>query len=267
VAIRRLKFASLLGAAAALAAVAAARPATPPRSLTVFAAASLTKAFGDLADTLKQRMPGLEITFNFAGSQQLALQIEQGAAADVFASADPRWMASVRDSGLVEGAPRIFAHNRLVIITPASAPLTRLEDLARPGVKLVLAADAVPVGRYARRALASIPRLEGYAPDFAERALGNVVSNEENVKAVVAKVQLGEADAGIVYVSDITPAVAPHVKRIEIPDAANVIADYPIAVLRHARNPQAARTFVALILSPTGQRVLQANGLIPAAAD
>lgn len=256
-----------LAALPALALLAAAQPAAPPRSLTVFAAASLTKAFGDLADTLRKRTPGLEITFNFAGSQELALQIEQGAAADVFASADPRWMASVRDSGLVEGTPRIFAHNRLVVITPAAAPLARLEDLARPGVKIVLAADAVPVGRYARRALAGIPQLEGFAADFEQRALGNIVSNEEDVKAIVAKVQLGEADAGIVYVSDVTPAVAPHVRRIEIPDAANVIADYPVAALRHARNPQAARAFVALLLSPTGQRVLQANGFIAASAD
>jgi len=258
---------SLPAALPALALLAAARPAAPPRTLSVFAAASLTKAFGDLADTLKKRTPGLEISFNFAGSQQLALQIEQGASADVFASADPRWMASVRDSGLVEGLPRIFAHNRLVVITPVSAPLAGLEDLARPGVKLVLAADAVPAGRYARRALTSIPQLEGYAPDFAQRALANVVSNEEDVKAVVAKVQLGEADAGIVYVSDVTPAVARHVKRIEIPDAANVIADYPVAVLRHARNPEAARAFVALLLSPEGQRVLQVNGFIAASAD
>jgi len=239
----------------------------PPRTLTVFAAASLTRAFGQLADSLRQRMPGLVVTFNFAGSQQLALQIEQGAAADAFASADARWMAEIEAHGLVDGAPRIFAHNRLVVVTPAAAPIARLADLARPGLKLVLAADAVPVGRYARQALASLGRMAGFPADFGPRALANVVSEEENVKAVLAKVQLGEADAGIVYVSDVTPEAARDVRRLDIPDAANVVADYPVAVLRGAREPEAARAFVALLLSASGRGVLRANGLVAPAGE
>ena len=262
---RRSRWLLLLGALPCLAPAAPGRPAAPSPTLTVYAAASLTKAFADLADSLKTREPGLVVTFNFAGSQQLALQIEQGAPADVFASADQRWMKALSDSGLVAGTPAIFAHNRLVVIVPAAAALARLQDLARPGVKLVLAADAVPVGRYARQALANLSRLAGFAPDFARRALANVVSDEEDVKAVVAKVQLGEADAGIAYVSDVTPEIAPHVKRIDIPDAANVIADYPVAVLRRAANPAAAGAFVRLLLSPVGQSVLRANGLVAAA--
>ncbi len=256
---------SLLGACACFTMPMPGRPASPPATLTVYAAASLTKAFADLGDTLKSRSPDFAVTFNFAGSQQLALQIEAGAPADVFASADRRWMSQLVDSGLVEGTPTVFAHNRLVVITPRTATVRSLQDLARPGLKLVLAADAVPVGRYARQALANLSRMDGFPADFGRRVLANLVSDEENVKAVVAKVQLGEADAGIVYVSDITPDVAPQVARIEIPDAANVIADYPVAVLRRAPNPAAARSFVALLLSPVGQRVLRANGLVPAA--
>lgn len=275
--VRAVRAGRWLGAAACAALLGAGHPAgrgpgtdraaAPPRTLDVFAAASLTRAFTELADTLRRRTPGLVVRFNFAGSQQLVLQIRQGAAADVFASADRRWMAALQDSGLVEGTPRIFAHNRLIVIAPATTTVARLQDLARPGVKLVLATDAVPVGRYARQALHDLSTLPGFGADFDRRAVANVVSNEEDVKAVVAKVQLGEADAGIVYVSDVTPAVAPRVKRIFVPDAANVIADYPVAVLRHARDPEDARAFVALLLSPAGQAVLRANGLVGAAGD
>jgi molybdate transport system substrate-binding protein len=276
-AVRTLRTRRWLGAAAGVVLLGAANPAGrpydggravgEPRTLTVFAAASLTHAFTQLGDSLRRRTPGLVITYNFAGSQELVLQIRQGAAADLFASADRRWMAAVEDSGLVEGASKIFAHNRLLVITPASSSVARLADLARPGTKLVLATDAVPVGRYARQVLRNLSTTPGLGADFERRALANVVSNEEDVKAVVAKVQLGEADAGIVYVSDVTPAVAPHVRRVEVPDAANVVADYPVAVLRRAGDPADARAFVALLLSPAGQAVLRANGLLGAAGD
>lgn len=236
--------------------------------LTVFAAASLIAAFTELGDTLEHRQPGLKVAFNFAGSQQLALQIEQGAQADVFASADDQWMTSLRDSGMVAGEPHLFARNRLVAIVPSSNParIDRLQDLARRGVKLVLAAEQVPAGRYARQALSRLSLADGFAADYRQRTLENVVSNEENVKAVVGKVQLGEADAGIVYVSDVTPEVARHVRRLEIPDASNVIATYPVAVLKRAPEPEAARAFVALLLSPIGQRVLTAHGFLAASA-
>ena len=261
----------LLSAVPLLAFASGARPAAPVRprpdpTLTVYAAASLTAAFGALGDTLERRMPGLHVVFNFAGSQQLALQIELGAAADVFASADQHWMADVRTHGLIADTPRVFVHNRLVAITPRGSPVRDLADLARPGVKVILAAAAVPVGRYARLAIANLARLPAYGAGFGARVLANVVSNEENVKAVVAKVQLGEADAGVVYVSDVTPSVAPAVREIAIPDRANVIADYPVAVVRRAPNPGAAAAFVRLLLSPAGQRVLAAHGFIPVAA-
>lgn len=239
----------------------------PSATLNVYAAASLTEAFQELGLSLQQSHPGLTVRFNFAGSQQLALQIEQGAPADVFASADQRWMSSVVEKGQVDGEPAVFARNRLVAIVPRTNParIGRLEDLARRGTKIVLAAEAVPVGKYSREALGKLAGAEGYPEDYDHRVLANVVSQEENVKSVVAKVQLGEADAGIVYRSDVTPSVARYVKVFEIPDPYNSIATYPIAVLKSAGNAQAARDFIALVTSPQGQAVLQRHGLLPAA--
>ena len=248
---------------AALAAVQ--QPTSPaPRTLTVFAAASLQDAFSALGDSLEHAHPGLKVVFNFSGSQTLALQIQQGAPADVFASADDRWMTAIKDSGHVRGEPRIFAHNGLIVIVPASNPghVTELADLARPRLKLVLAADAVPAGKYARIALANLSKLPGYGATFAEHVLANVVSNEENVKSVLTKVRLGEADAGIVYGSDVAQGAA-DILTLGIPPDANVVADYPIAVLTHGPDHTDAVTFVALVLSPVGQRVIALRGFTP----
>ena len=243
-------------------------PATlePPSTLDVYAAASLTEAFQELGRSLEQAHPGLTVRFNFAGSQQLALQIEQGAPADVFASADQRWMSYVVEKGQVEGEPVVFARNRLVAIVPRTNParIGGLQDLARKGTKIVLAAEVVPVGKYSRDALARLAGAEGYPNDYDRRVLANVVSQEENVKSVVAKVQLGEADAGIVYQSDVTPPVARYVRVFEIPDPYNPIATYPIAVLKSAGNAEGARAFVELVRSAEGQAVLQRHGLLPA---
>jgi molybdate transport system substrate-binding protein len=238
-----------------------------PSTLNVSAAASLTQAFQELGRELERVHPGLTVRFNFAGSQQLALQIEQGAPADVFASADQRWMGYLLEKGRVAGQPAVFARNRLVVIVPRTNParIGRLEDLARRGTKLVLAAAAVPAGKYSRAALANLVGAEGYPQDYDRRVLANVVSQEENVKSVVAKVQLGEADAGIVYRSDVTPRVARYVRVFEIPDPYNPIATYPIAVLASAGNAEAAHQFVALVTSQQGQAVLQRHGLLPAA--
>jgi molybdate transport system substrate-binding protein len=232
--------------------------------LSVYAAASLSDAFNEVADSLRRRNPDLHIDFNFAGSQVLVLQIEQGAAADVFASADDRWMQVAQDSGFIADTPQTFAHNRLVVIVPRGNPgrIGKLQDLARPGVKLVLAGDAVPAGHYAREAILRLARIPGFAPDYGQKVLANVVSNEENVRNVVTRVQLGEADAGLVYVSDVTPSVAGKVRRLPLPDSANVTASYPIAVVRQAPNPEAARTFIDFVLSPEGQAILVRNGFL-----
>jgi molybdate transport system substrate-binding protein len=235
--------------------------------VSVFAAASLKDAFTEAGAVLARRRPGFAVRFNFAGSQQLVLQITEGAEADVFASADRYSMRAAAEKGLTDGTPVIFARNRLIVITPGADPgrISRLQDLARPGLKLVLAAEAVPVGRYSREVLGRLAGAAGFGADFAARALRNVVSEEENVKAVVAKVQLGEADAGIAYVSDVTPAVGRAVRVISIPDPYNVVADYPIAVVAGSRHRADARAFVDYMLSPEGQRLLERHGLLPAA--
>jgi molybdate transport system substrate-binding protein len=255
----------LLGLLLAGSSPAAKPPAPRERSaLQVFAAASLADAFNELGHLLEQRQPGLQVRLNFAGSQQLATQLEQGAAVDVFAPADQRWMTYATERNLISSVPVTFARNRLVVIVPATNParIHRLQDLARGGVKLVLGADAVPVGRYSRVVLQNLSRAPGFPPGFASRVLRNVVSEEENVKSVVGKVQLGEADAGMVYRSDVTSSVSRLVHWIEIPESTNVVASYPIAIARTARDTAAARAFVELVLSSQGQTILERHGFM-----
>jgi molybdate transport system substrate-binding protein len=235
------------------------------RSLTVFAAASLTEAFTGLDTAFRRRNPEIRVRFNFAGSQQLAVQLEQGARADVFASADEQWMAFAREHTLLAGEPVIFARNRLVVIVPItnSGRIERLQDLAKPGIKLVLAVAAAPIGRYSREVLQNLARAPGFEADFQSRVLENVVSNEETVKGVVAKVQLGEADAGVVYRTDVNPEVARRVRIIDLPPELNVLASYPIAAVRGAADPAAGRAFVTFVLSPEGQAILRDHGFLP----
>lgn len=240
---------------------------TGPSDLHVFAAASLADAFAEIGRVFERSHPGTAVRLNLAGSQQLAVQIEQGASADVFASADQRWMDYVGERKLVDGEPLVFARNRLVVILPKTNParIGKLQDLARRGVKVVLGADAVPVGRYSRQVLQNLSRLDGYDARYGGRVLANVVSGEENVKSVLAKVQLGEADAGMVYISDLTAALSRYVRVIEIPAEAAVLARYPIAMLTGARQPANAREFIELVMSAEGQRILGQHHLLPAA--
>jgi len=263
-----MKATALLAALVVCAGLAEARTSAAEPELTVFAAASLTGAFQEIGGMFEQAHPGTRVRFNFAGSQQLAIQLEQGAIADVFASADQRWMDYAAGKDLLAGEARLFAHNRLVVIVPSSNParIGRLQDLAKPGVKLVVAAEAVPAGAYTRQSLARLAQAPDFARDFDRRVLANVVSQEENVKAVVTKVQLGEADAGVVYASDAAGSVSRHLRILSIPDPQNVIADYPIARLKRASAPSAAEDFIGLVLAPEGQSVLKKFGLIPVGA-
>jgi molybdate transport system substrate-binding protein len=256
-----------LGLCASLLVAPAAR-AGAETELHVFAAASLSDAFGEIASDFERAHAGVRVQLNLAGSQQLAAQIEQGAAADVFASADTRWIDYLDQRSLLQGRALVFARNRLVVIVPRANParISRLQDLARSGVKLVLAADAVPAGKYSREALDRMAQSPGFDPGFARAVLANVVSEEENVKGVVSKVQLGEADAGMCYRSDVTSQAARAVKVLAIPDTVNVLATYPIAVLRGAQQGDLAREFVTLVTSARGQHALQRHNLIPAAA-
>ncbi len=233
-----------------------------PHTLNVFAAASLTDAFNEIGKNFEAANLGVTVTFNFAGSQALRTQIEQGAPADVFASANKTEMDTLTaGSYVMQDATQIFLYNKLVVILPGDNPagLKKLEDLAKPGIKLVLAAEEVPVGKYARQALDAMNGQFGSG--FKDKVLANVVSNEDNVKQVVAKVQLGEADAGIVYTSD--AIAAPDLEIIEIPAELNVIAKYPIAPLRKSANADVAKAFIEYVLSSDGQAILQKWGFAP----
>lgn len=240
--------------------------ASGERTLQVFAAASLSAPFSELGRLFEARHPTWRVRINAAGSPQLVGQLELGARADVLAPADGAWMSRADSLGLVEGRPRTFAHNRLVVVASRDgrARVRVLEDLGRPGVKLVLGAEAVPVGRYSHELLRRLSRMPGFGAGFGARVLANVVSQEDNVRAVLGKVQLGEADAGIVYRSDVASVTPARILVLAVPDAANVIASYPIAVLRDARQPEAAREFVALVTSAEGRRVLERHGFTPA---
>jgi molybdate transport system substrate-binding protein len=237
--------------------------AAAQQSLTVFAAASLTDAFTAVGQRFEQEHAGVTVKFNFAGSQALATQMEQGAAADVFASADQRWMQYAEQHHLLGSPARVFARNRLVVITPRANPgyIDKLQDLARPGLKLVLAAAQVPVGNYSRETLRRLAVTPGFGADYGSRVLANLVSEEENVKGVVAKVQLGEADAGIVYATDVTRAIQSQFRVLEIPESSNPIAEYPVAPTATGTRELAA-AFIEMLLSPSGQALLTARGFL-----
>lgn len=230
-----------------------------PRTLTVFAAASLTDAFTEIGANFDAANAGVTTTFNFAGSQALRTQIQEGAPADVFASANNKEMTALIETSFITAeSSQVFLSNQLVVILPANNPagIDSLEDLASAGNKIVFAAEEVPVGKYTREALDKMNA--SFGSDFKDKVLANVVSNEDNVKQVVAKIQLGEADAGIVYTSD--AVAAPELQRIEIPADLNVIAKYPIAPLVESANADLAQAFVYYVLSDEGQAILQKWG-------
>lgn len=241
-------------------------PTAEPVILTVLAAASLTESFTELGKTFEAQNPGVTVAFSFAGSQELAQQLDQGAEADVFASASKKYMDATIESGRVTAdVSKVFVKNRLVVIFPKDNPggLTGLKDLAKSGLKLDLADESVPVGKYSIEFLDKASADPAFDPQFKDNVLKNVVSYETSVKAVVSKVSLGEADAGIVYVTDITADAAEKVSSLDIPDALNSIATYPIAPIADSKNTELAQAFIALILSPEGQQVMEKYKFIP----
>jgi molybdate transport system substrate-binding protein len=248
-------FRSALVVATLAATAGAAEPGTPAAAgattITVFAAASLTAAFKDIAAAFERAYPGTHVQLNFAGSSTLVQQIQDGAPADVFASADQANMQTLTQAGRVDGTPRVFARNRLAIVVPKGNPkhVATLTDLTKPGLTLALCAPAVPAGRYAAEA-------------FAKAGLTvPPASQEADVKAVVSKAVLGEIDAGIVYVTDVA-AAGPAVEEVPIPEQYNIVAQYPIAVLRAAPQPRAAAAFVEFVLATPAQSILRRLGFI-----
>jgi molybdate transport system substrate-binding protein len=227
--------------------------------LTVFAASSLTAVFQDaIGPAFEDANPGVTVAFNVGASDALAGQIQSEGTADVFASASGTWMDEVEKDPGVSGRTD-FVMNRLVIITPPDNPadIQSIDDLANPGVQLVLAAEGVPVGDYAREALDNA--------GISQDALANVVSNEEDNASVVAKITANEADAAIVYTSDVSDAAGNDVNAVTIPKDVNVIATYPIAVVEGAPNTDVVADFVAYVVGSEGQASLKEYGFEPIA--
>jgi molybdate transport system substrate-binding protein len=227
-------------------------PLAPSGTASVFAASSLTDSFKALGAAFQGAYPGTTLQFNFAGSPTLVTQIEQGAPAGGFASADTTNMDKLSTDGFTIGTAQVFAHNKLEIVVPAGNPkhIASLADLAKPGVIYITAAPTVPAGKYALQILASA------GVKVTPKSL------ETDVKSVVSKIELGEADAGIVYVTDVK-AAAGKVTGVPIPDSVNVIATYPIVAVKGSKNSSLANAFIAYVLSADGQAKLQSFGFGP----
>ena len=220
-------------------------------TVTVFAAASLKESFTALGKTFEKEHPGTKVAFNFGGSDALAASITSGAPADVFAAASPKTMKTVTDAKDAKGTPVTFVRNQLEIATLPGNPkkIKTLKDLTRSGLKVALCAKEVPCGSAAQKALTA-PRLE-LTP----------VSNEQDVKGALTKVQLKEVDASVVYKTDVK-AAGGKVAGVEFPESEQAINDYPIAPLKNAQNAEAATAFIALVKSAQGQKVLGQAGFL-----
>jgi len=226
------------------------------RVLHVYAASSLREAFVELERELEADHPHTDVVLHLAGSQVLRLQIEQGAPADVFASANPHHMQALLDSGRVQNS-RVFTHNQLALIVPPNNPagIDSFANLPR-AARLVIGTENVPVGRYTRETLRRARAHLGN--DFEKAVLARVVSEEHNVRLVRAKVELGEADAALVYQTDAASSNRVHV--VPLPAAINVRADYPMGIVEGCENPELANLWLELVFSPAGQAVLSRHG-------
>ena len=226
-------------------------PAPTPLTgtISVFAAASLTDSFNALGRAFQQQHGGVTVRFNYAGTPTLVTQIEQGAQADVFAAADTTNMDKLKTDGFTSGTPEVFAHNQLEIVVAPGNPkgINSLSDLTKPGVIYISAAPAVPAGKY------SLQALQKAGVTVTPKSL------ETDVKSVVSKIELGEADAGIVYTTDVK-AAGSKVTGVPIADQYNVVATYPIVTVKGTQNDPLASVFIAFVLSSTGQSTLGSFG-------
>jgi molybdate transport system substrate-binding protein len=234
--------------------------------VVVFAASSLTDAFKELASEFQKAHPRARAVFSFGGSSQLAIQLVNGARADVFASADQDQMDVVQRGHVLADAQQVFVRNRLMVIAPRDNPaaITSLQDLAKPGIKVVGAQASVPIGYYTSQLLKSASASPDFGADFQQRVERNIVSREDTVRQIVAKIQLGEADAAVVYVTDVTMQIAEQFARITLPEDLQVTATYPIAVA-NGRNRAGGEAFVAFVESPPAQAILARWGFLPPA--
>lgn len=235
-------------------------------TLTIFAAASLTEAFSELGELYEAEHPNVRVMLNFAGSQRLAQQLAHGAPADIFASANQLQMLGAVDAERVDPEDmEMFIGNQLVIVYPPDNPgyVRRPLDLSYPIVDLVLAAEEVPAGQYTMKFLDNASQDGALGSDYKSKVLENVVSYEENVRAVLSKVQLGEADAGIVYESDISNLSPLQIGSVEIPSPFNIYANYYIAPVTDSTRSELAEDFISFIFSTEGQDILIKYGFLP----
>jgi len=244
-------------------------PASAPASgatgsLTIYAASSLTAAFTEMKTAYQAANPGLTLTLSFGASSTLETQIEQGAPADVFASADTSNPQKLVDKGLAAGAITTFAGNLLTVIVPPANPggVQTPADLAKSGLKFVAAGDTVPITKYADMLLANLAKEPGYPAGFVAAVTANIVSKEDNVAAVVSKIELGEGDAAIVYVTDANTAGS-KVTAITVPADANVPATYGAVAVKASANAAAAAAFITWLAGPSGQAILAKYGFLP----
>ena len=234
-----------------------------PASLTVYGAASLKGALDKVKTAYEAANPGTTLTIATDSSAALETQIEQGAPADVFLSADTTNPKKLVDKGLAAGAAVTFAGNRLTVIVPTANPagIRSAADLARTGIKVIAAGDAVPITKYANQLVANLAQEPGYPTDFVTAVTANIASKEDNVKAIVAKIELGEGDAGIVYVTDAKAST--KVTTVDVPPSANVPATYAGVVVKASKNVGAAQAFLAWLGGPDGQAILAGFGFLP----
>ena len=255
----------LLALIAVLVLASSAGLAKEPKELTVFTAASLTGAFGEIGQ-IYENETNIRVVFNFDGSQALRTQIENGAYADLFASANKKQMNALKNDGLMNNSSVvIFTKNKLSLIVPKDNPanISSLFDLAKPGLKIVMGTKDVPVGDYALQIISNLGNNSSYGPQYKTKVLANVISQETNVNYVVTKVALGEADVGFAYVSDITESLASKVDKIDIPAEYNIIAEYPMGILLESKYPAESIEFMNLVMSDEGKTVLEKYGFSP----
>ena len=235
-------------------------------TLTVFTAASLTGAFTDIGKAYEAQNENVKVVFVFDGSQTLRTQIEQGANADIFVSASTKHMKALQDSGFMDNstvAP--FLGNSLALIVPVDSPagITGLADLNKPGVKIVIGTKDVPFGDYTRQMFEKMVADPAYGPAYKDAVMKNVVSEETAVSSVVPKLALGEADAAIVYKSDVSKDDLTKVTRIDIPAEYNVVATYPLGILAESPSKTEAESFIAFVRGPDGSAILTEYGFDP----
>lgn len=239
------------------------QPSNPTVELTIYGAASLKGALEQAKAAYEAAVPGTTLTLSTDSSSALATQIEQGAPADVFLSADTTNPRKLVDADLADGAPVTFATNELTIIVPHDNPagITSAANLATPGLRIIAGGDEVPITKYATQLVANLANEAGYPTDFAAAYNANTASKEDNVKAVVAKIELGEGDAGIVYATDAKAST--KVTTVDVPHAANVPATYDGVVVKGSKHASEAKAFLDWFAGPEGRSILSALGFLP----